>query len=132
MTCNTVLILCTCICSVTLVGVWVKADDLIKRSTKLSELFSLNGRDAIHTFIMFAIGAFSTFLLDAIEQACDMGIYSLSAINWDQIKFALFIVCVTYIQKCLGTNTHREFMKSDPDQLPHIDNGTNGSEKNPK
>ena len=89
------------------------------KPTKSAPLGSLGLSDMIHTFIMFVIGTFTSLVLDGITQAIQNKTYSLSAIHWGYIGFALLTACLTYIQKQLGSNSNNQFLTREPEAKPN-------------
>lgn len=96
-------------------------------AAKLAPLGSLGLRDAIHTFIMFVIGTFTSLVLDAVTQAIGSHTYSIAAIHWNYIGFALLTAVLSYIQKQLGSNSNNQFMVEEP-----IKTGITVTEEPPK
>ncbi len=90
---------------------------------KPAGLGSLGLRDVIHTFAMFVIGTFTSLVLDSVTQAVASHTYSVSAIHWNYIGFALLTACLTYVQKQLGCNSQNQLLTEEP-VLPKTEHST--------
>jgi uncharacterized membrane-anchored protein len=84
-----------------------------QRKIMKAAFLKLNQNDFVKAFWMFLISTIISVVGDAVLQEVNNGVYSLSAIHWNEIGAAVLVSVVTYLKKNLLENSNGQILKKD-------------------